>query len=349
MVKIIYSINGEGMGHATRSMALIEELRKKHNILVIAGSSRIYNYLKKKHSKTIFYEGIRITYINNKVDDYETLKKYFKWLAKESSHSLIKLYSIFKKYRPDILITDFEGTTSYIANILNIPIICICNVHSITKMKYNFPKKYTKDAIKAKIVINTIFPKADYHLITTFFYYPVKKDNVFLFPPILRKEILELKPESLEYIIVYQTSSTNLKLISELKKINYKFVVYGFDINKKDKNLIFRKFNNDLWLKDLANCKAIITNGGYSLISEAISLHKPVLSIPIKGQFEQIINAYHLKKLGYGEMCETLSKEKIISFIKNLKKYEKSLKKFKKEDNTKILSKVEEIILKECP
>lgn len=348
MVKIIYSINGEGMGHATRSMALIEELKKKHDILIIAGSSRIYSYIKNKHKNTVMYEGIRISYKDDKVDEFETLKKYFKWLTKESPHNIKKIYTIFKKYDPDILLTDFEGTTSYIANIINIPVVCICNVHSITKMKNNIPKKYKKEEIKTKIVVNTIFPKADYHLITTFFYNPVKKGNVFLFPPILRREILELKPKSLEYIIVYQTASTNLKLVEELKKIDYNFIVYGFDTDKKDQNLTFRKFNNDLWLKDLENCKAVITNGGYSLISEAISLHKPVLSVPIKGQFEQMLNAYHIKKLGYGEMHENITAKKINNFIKNLKKYENNLQNFRKEDNSKILSKIEEIIKKEC-
>jgi len=348
MVKIIYSINGEGMGHATRSIALIEELKKKHKILIIAGSSRIYPYLKSKHNETLMYEGIRLSYKDDRVNEFETLRKYFRWLTKESPHNIKKIYGIFKNYKPDILLTDFEGTTSYIANILNIPVVCICNVHSITKMRNHIPKKYKKEEIKTKIVVNTIFPKADYHLITTFFYNPVKKDNVFLFPPILRKEIFELKPKSLDYIIVYQTASTNLKLIDELKKIDYNFTVYGFDTDKKDKNLTFRKFNNDLWLKDLENCKAIITNGGYSLISEAISIHKPVLSTPIKGQFEQTLNAYHIKKLGYGEMHENLDAKKIIHFMENLKKYEKNLKKIKKEDNSKILLKIEEIITKEC-
>ncbi|GIU68837.1 MAG: hypothetical protein KatS3mg002_0073 [Candidatus Woesearchaeota archaeon] len=348
MARIIYSINGEGMGHATRSMALIEELRNKHDILIIAGSSRIYPYLKELHPKVVMYEGIRISYNQDKVDDYETLKKYFRWILKESPKSIKKIYRTFKKYNPDILLTDFEGTTSYIANILNIPVVCICNVHSITKLKNIIPKKYTKELLKAKIVVNTTFPKADYHLITTFFYNPVRRENVFLFPPILRKELLKLKPKSLDYILVYQTASTNKKIFDELKKTNYDYIVYGFDMEKKDENLTFRKFNNKEWLKDLENCKAVITNGGYSLISEAISLHKPILSVPIKGQFEQILNALHVKKLGYGEMYDNITSSNIEKFINNIQKYEKNLKNFKTEDNSRILKKIEEIIEKEC-
>ena len=133
-----------------------------------------------------------------------------------------------------------------------------------------------------------------------------------------------------------------------MKKIGHKFVVYGFDIDKIDSNVIFRKFNNTQWLKDLSECKAVIANGGFSLLSEAVSLHKPVLSIPINGQFEQILNALYIKRLGYGETYDSVDAKKIIKFIKNLKKYESNLKDFKKEDNSKVLAKIEEIIAKEC-
>jgi uncharacterized protein (TIGR00661 family) len=348
MAKILYSVNGEGMGHATRSMALIQELRKKHDVLVIAGSSRVYPYLKKMHNQVKKYEGIRLSYKDDKIDDYETLKKYFTWIAKKSPSSIKQIYKIMKSYNPDILLTDFEGTTSYVANILDIPIVCICNVHSITKLNYRIPKKYLQASVKAKIVIKTIFPKVDYHLITSFFYLPEKSSNVFLFPPILRKEVYNMIPEKKDFILVYQTADTNKKLISELKKINHKFVVYGFDTDKTDSNVIFRKFNNTQWLKDLSECKAVISNGGFSLLSEAVSLHKSVLSMPIKGQFEQILNALQIKRLGYGEMHESVDAKKIIKFTKNLKKYENKLKYFKREDNSKVLAKIEEIIAKEC-
>jgi uncharacterized protein (TIGR00661 family) len=52
MAKILYGIAGEGMGHATRSLPIIEELSKKHNV-VVATSSRAFEYIKKHHDNTI--------------------------------------------------------------------------------------------------------------------------------------------------------------------------------------------------------------------------------------------------------------------------------------------------------
>ena len=75
----------------------------------------------------------------------------------------------------------------------------------------------------------------------------------------------------------------------------------------------------------MENAKAVITNGGFTLISEALHLKKPIYSNPIRGQFEQTMNAIYLEKLGYGTYDEDIKKESIISFLNNLDKYQKKL------------------------
>lgn len=348
MARILYSINGEGRGHSTRSVALIKELEKKHTIKVIVGGKNAYKYIKKYCHGAIRFEGVKLIYKNNTVDNFGTAKHFIKDFIGKYPESVKKIYSVIKKFKPDIVITDFEGTVAFIAKTLGYKVICVCNNHSLTKLKYNYPIKYRKDRNQTILITKAIFPKVDYHLITTFFYLPVKKDNVSLYPPILRKEVTQLKPVMGKYVLVYQTSDTNSKLLDILKTINCKFIIYGFNISKREGNLLFRKFDDKKILKDMQGCKAVIANGGYSLISEAVSLHKPILSIPIKGQFEQILNALQIKRLGYGEFHEEADHKKIVTFIKNINKYHDNLKKFKREDNSRILAKIEEIIAKEC-
>ena len=195
-----------------------------------------------------------------------------------------------------------------------------------------------------KTLIRALSGNVDYHLITTFFYLPVKKKNVFLFPPILRKEILELKPTRKDYYLVYQTSSTNKRIVNILKSVKEKFIVYGFEKDVIEGNIMFRKTNNKQFFKDMKDCKACIANGGFTFISEAISLHKPVLSIPLNGTFEQTLNALQIKRLGYGEMSDTVNKKILLKFIKNNDKYYEVLKKHKKENNSRIVKKIESLI-----
>ena len=44
----------------------------------------------------------------------------------------------------------------------------------------------------------------------------------------------------------------------------------------------------------------MVTGGGFSLLSEAVYLGKPMLSVPLHGQFEQLMNARYLEREGYG-------------------------------------------------
>lgn len=343
MARIIYSICGEGLGHAFRSAEIILELRKKHNVLIIAASSRISDYLKKRFKNVETFEGIRLSYKENTIDDYTTLRNYMKWLL-ESPKTIKKLFNIFRKFKPDLLITDFEGVTAITANMLNIPVVCVCNIHAMTKLKYKTPEKYRLIGTKIKIVVNTIFPKADYHLIVSFFKEKPKNNNVSLYPPVIRKEFYNMKTKKKNYILVYQTSDTHSKLISYLKKIDYDFIIYGFNKEGEEGNIVFRKFDYAQMIRDLAECNACIANGGFTFITEAIFLHKPLLCVPIKGQFEQILNSIYVKKLGYGEMYDHINKKKIENFISNLKKYENTLRHVKRENNSRLLHKIEEII-----
>jgi uncharacterized protein (TIGR00661 family) len=184
-------------------------------------------------------------------------------------------------------------------------------MHIINKCRIKTPIKYLDERMKTYVAIRTFILHPKKYLITTFFYPSVRnKKRVMLFPPILRDDILRLKPTTKDYVLVYQTNSSNKKLIDMLKMINERFLVYGFNIEKKDKNIQFKKFNEDVFFDDLANCKAVITNGGFTLIGEALHLKKPILSIPIKHHFEQIVNAIYLKRLGYGEFYEKIYSKK---------------------------------------
>ena len=96
MAKILYTINGDGMGHATRSTAIIGELRKRHTIKIIAGSVRTYNYLSKRFPDVHNFAGIKAVYKNNKVSDYETVRGFFKSIIMDGPETVKKIYKIIR-------------------------------------------------------------------------------------------------------------------------------------------------------------------------------------------------------------------------------------------------------------
>ena len=94
----------------------------------------------------------------------------------------------------------------------------------------------------------------------------------------------------------------------------------------------------------MAGCKAVIANAGFSLVSEALYLGKPYLAVPVKNQFEQILNAYYVGKMGYGSYWEELNKERIESFLFNLPLYQEKLRLYPRHDNSALLDKLESLI-----
>ena len=127
-------------------------------------------------------------------------------------------------------------------------------------------------------------------------------------------------------------------MVRKLKALkNEKFIVYGFNANKTDGNLTYKEFNEDVFYDDLASAKAVICNGGFTFISEAISLKKPIYSVPAIGNFEQALNGYYVERLGFGEYHEIMSAARVKSFLNKLPEYQKNLSKVKKTNNDGII------------
>ena len=335
--RILYSVCGEGMGHAIRSSVIIEHLSKDNEVIIFA-SERAYDFLSEKFDNVYYIEGFNTVYTKNKAEYRSTFVAGMKDLPKNLKYNMKILYSIARTFKPNIIISDFEAYSNLLSKILGIPLVSVDNIHIITQCKLELPEKYYTERLAAQGVIHSFITRPKRYLITTFFYPEVKNEKkVFLYPPVLRNKILNLNPYNGEHILVYQTSDSNSELIDILKSLNEKFVVYGFGIEKEEGNLIFRKFNENKFFKDFESCKAVIANGGFTLMSEAVYLGKPVYTIPVKKQFEQTVNALYLKKLGYGEFYEQITKETFEEFLKNMESYRRALSSFKHDGNYRIL------------
>src|SRR3989344_1374172 len=304
MSRILYGLCGVGIGHAVRGRVILEHLKKKHDVMILS-SSKPYEYLKKYFDNVHKIQGFELAFKNNSIIDSITL---FRNIKKLSKFNFKEIYELIDEFKPDLVISDWETISSFYAKKKNIPLISIDNQHLLISGKLNFPKKYYFDYLKAKFIIKLLMKKANYYVITSFYENKLKKiyKNIFLVPPVLRDKILKAKTKTEDYILVYQSTNTYDELINILKDVNDRFIVYGFDKNSEGNNLIFKKFNDEEFLDDLKNCKAVICNGGFTLISESIYLQKPLLTIPVKKHFEQLINCLHVKKMGYGECYDNL-------------------------------------------
>lgn len=335
---IFYCICGEGMGHAIRSSVIIDRIKDKYDVYIFS-SDRAYKYLNEKFDNVYKIGGFNTVYINNKVSNTKTLINALKRNPLNIKEGYEELYKQARKLSPDVIVTDFEIYATMVSKLLSIPLISLDNIHMITQTAIDYPPKHQGEMLKAKGVIKSYVIKPKIHILTSFFYPKIKpKKRAVLYPPVIREDILKLEPTIEDHIIVYQTSKESVKLVEQLKSLNEKFIVYGFNKDEVDENLTYKLFNENEFYNDLASAKAVICNGGFTFISEAISLKKPIYSVPAIGNFEQTLNGFYVQKLGYGEYHEEMSPKKVEKFLKRLPKYQEKLAKVKKTNNDGIVN-----------
>ena len=335
---VFYCVCGEGMGHAIRSGVIIDRIKDKYDVYIFS-SDRAYEYLNSKFDNVYKIGGFNTVYINNKVNNLQTLANAIKRNPTNMKIGYENLYKKAREIRPDVIVTDFEIYATMVSKLLQIPLISLDNIHMITQTKIHYPEHKRIEMIKAKGVIKTYVVKPKFHILTSFFYPKIRaKKNAIIYPPVIREDILKLEPTNGDHVIVYQTSRESVKLVRKLKALkDEKFIVYGFNKDEVDGNLTYKKFNEDVFYDDLASAKAVISNGGFTFISEAISLKKPIYSVPALGNFEQTLNGYYVERLGYGEYHEVMNSQRVKNFLERLPKYKKRLSTVKKTNNDGII------------
>ena len=345
-LKIFYSICGEGMGHAIRSSVIIEHLIKKHDVYIFS-SERAYKFLSEKFDNVYEIGGFNTVYENNEVNNVKTFLDAVKVSPGDLKKGYRTLYKLAKELKPNIIISDFEIYANLVSKALNIPLISLDNIHMLAETEYEVPENHKVDMITANAVARIYIQKPKRYILTSFFFPPLKHpEKAAVYPPVLRDKILKLEGERGEHILVYQTSKSSLNIVEGLKGIDEKFIVYGFDKDEIDENLTFRSFNEDLIYEDMRTSKAVIVNGGFTTITEAIYLKKPVYSTPAHNNFEQILNGFYVEKLGYGEMHDDLDIEKLKQFLNHLDVYQENLDKVEPWTNDAILKDLDESIEK---
>ena len=341
MANILYGVNGEGSGHSTRAKEVISHLQQQgHKLHVVSFDRGLRNLSESFPVKEIF--GLSLTYVNNRVRYKRTLASNLIKVPR-AARSLKALSHLVDEENIELVITDFEPLTCHVGHRKRLPVIAIDNQHAITNTVVSLPRGFRRDVAAVRLVTRMMTPHADAYFVLSFFPAPVKRRNTFLFPPIVRQEVLSAKAQAGDYVLVYVTSPAK-ELAALLKQVRCKFVAYGFGAEGQDGNILFKKPSMDGFLRDLAGAKAVIANAGFSLVSEALHLGKPYLAMPVKNQFEQTFNAYYVDKLGYGAWWQELGKEQIESFLFNLPAYAENLQSYPRAGNDAILAKLDELI-----
>lgn len=342
-MKIVYGLSGEGSGHSSRAKVVVSHLISMGHEVKVATYGRGITNLKDEF-EVFELVGLTIITVDNQVSKSKTLTHNLATIP-QGQERLAKLRkSLFEEFKPDCVISDFEPLTAYLANFFKIPLISLDNQHSIRYMEYKCPPELLANAILTENIVRTIIPRPCFSIITTFYQGKLKNTRSFLAPPLLKESILGIKTEIKDHILVYLTQGFD-SLIEVLKQFKREtFYVYGQKSEAIEGNIHYKNPSNEEFMSLLASCKAVIATSGFTLMSEAFYLKKPFMSTPMKGQFEQELNAIIAEELNYGSRMIQPDKQKLAAFLYNLPEYREQLENYNSCGNEIINQKLDELL-----
>jgi uncharacterized protein (TIGR00661 family) len=283
-MKIFYAVQATGNGHISRAMEILPYLEQYGTVdLFLSGSNSNLdmnaNVQYRSKGLSLFYTG------NGGLSYFDTLKA----LQPRRIFNEVKNLPV-EKY--DLVINDFESITAMACAYKKVNSINFG--HQASFMSCNTPRPKRKDIIGELVLKN-------YARASTYVGLHFEQYDDFILPPIIKKDIWNASPKNNGRITVYLLSYSDAsisKYLSPLK--DFHFEVFSKEVKQKTNvgNITFIPVDKKAFNESLINCHGIITGAGFETPAEALYLQKKILTLPVKGQYEQQCNAAALERLG---------------------------------------------------
>lgn len=327
MARVLYSCCGEGQGHSSRVHTVTHALmRLGHEVKVLA-SNKAFEVLCQRLPDVRKIPGFVLVYQNNRVELVASFRVNFP-LLRQRGKIIRQIRDVIESWQPHLAITDFEPFLPRAARLAGLRCISLDHQGVIPFARPSLPLNQRIPALAARAAVQQTGYREEARLATSFFYPPLPPGgNVQFFPPILRDKVLRISPRDDNYAVVYQTSTSFTRLPELLKQLPFQFKVFAYEREGRDGNLSYFPRSDVRFIEEVGGASWVLTNGGYTLMSEALYLGKPVFSLPVAWQFEQWLNARHLQDLGYGLMCDDLREFdiKIRDFIGQIGRFRENI------------------------
>jgi uncharacterized protein (TIGR00661 family) len=344
-VKILYGVCGEGMGHAMRSAVVGRHLLARgHQLEFICGSGRAFDYLEKSFGKVVHRTvGPSMVMRGNAVRPVATIA--FNLLQQAVASPFAHIGTLLAVRRPDLVVSDFEPLSARYAGATNIPLLALDNIHFMNRFDHLAGITGGDRGAAALMFAATseMVPDADRYMVTSFVEAKPRLSRTTIHLPILRDEILRGEKTVGDHVVVYLNDKSDasgvLRTLRQIPEASFK--AYCGRPEDAGGNVQVLPFSERGFLRDFLSSRAVIGGAGFTLMTEAIYSGKPMLALPFEGQFEQILNANYLQRLGWGERARGFTPEGVRWFLSRSDGYREKLSGLKHDGNQELLSAVD--------
>lgn len=297
MARLVWGLMGDSRGHLTRAQIMAGEL-SGHEILFVGGGCvdelrgfghRVFN---------VPMPGTILK--NNRVSSLATAALFLR-LALGKGQVLQRLASEIEAFKPDLAVSDYEYFLPHAARMMGLPSLSFGHQHVLTLCSGTLPPGQVVNRLLTTSSIRQLFSVPERYLITSFFPAKARGRNTTVLPPVLRPDVTRLSSWKGEHVLAYLRAGMPSELLAALASTGREIRVYGQGARESEGVVSFLPSSRGQFLKDLAGCAYVVSSGGHNLISEALCLGKPVLAVPVTLFYEQYVNAWHLRALGFGD------------------------------------------------
>ena len=319
-MRITYGVFGYGRGHATRAAAVLPDLVCRHEVQILAGGDA-YDALVAQYPVTRIPTLGYVYTRRGRCSEYLTLKRNF-WHGMDilfGGPGLQAVLEAVRDFRPDVVISDAEPWTHRVACRLGIPRISFDHYGILVYCKPDIPWRDRLRSRRDTFIYSALMGQPDRVIVSSFYHAPPRRPGVCVVGPLLRDEVLRLRPARGTHLLVYFNKGEHQltpPIESALRQLDLPVVVYGAGRQGNDGNLSFRPPSNLPFLEDMAACRAVLSTAGNQLVGEAMHLGKPLLVMP-EDCVEQRLNAAYVERMGIGRQAraEELTAPMIREFL----------------------------------
>ncbi len=321
---VYFSVCGEGYGHSSRAMAIANELTRAGALVLMGSYGYVLDRLNKSFNVIEVEREFEMVGNNGSFDLRATISR-----SKNTAFHISRIIQDEKKAMEDFnatcVVADGRSAAVFAAFKLGIPCVIITNQTSIAPFfnectfflrligkPVEFTLK-TMTALAEEVLIPDFPPPHTVCLNTLSRSHHTMKKQRFIGPAISVNNENESPnaPSDLKrpfILTLLGGHSFRLPIFEGILKIadrfaDLNFVIFtGFRSDKIPGNVKVLEFAEDI-SPYMRAAELIITQAGHSTAMEILTLGKPALIIPDKGQIEQESNAARMRELG---VCETL-------------------------------------------
>ena len=333
MAKIVFSLAGEGRGHATRVRTVVDDLCRDHQLILLAPSVA-YDLLSEAYHDAadvtvLRIPGLQFRYRGQRLSYLKSLWEALPYLCQLPA-SVARVEALLQRERPDLAITDFEPILPRAAERCKIPYISFDHQHFLVVNDLSrLPWRLRWRAGILRLTIGRFYRRQCRTIVSSFYRPPVRQGcrNVVLTGVLLRRQILDARPVVGNHLLVYMRRFLGPSLLDALLACGRPVRLYGLGRLPAQENICYFDIDEENFLEDLVTCDAVVSNAGNQLVGEALYLQKPMLALPEPGNFEQAINGHFLRESGAGDSIapERLNARCLQDFLRQLPRYRQQI------------------------